>query len=126
MFTMGLFNKSKDDSNPFSRKADESLYQQALQELESDSINKGVYAKALADSSGDEAKAHSLYIKYRVQSLDDEQSIEILEERHKKRINKEEERKKFWRTMPRDLFLFIVGFWILIYFVLGTDYLWPK
>ena len=118
MFDMGLFNKSKDDSNPFSRKADESLYQQALQELESDSINKGVYAKALADSSGDEAKAHSLYIKYRVQSLDDEQSIEILEERHNKRINKEEERKKFWRKTRFEILIFIIlliAFWSWLY-----------
>ena len=126
MFAMGLFNKTKDDSNPFSRKADETFYQKALEELESNSINKGVYAKALADSAGDEAKAHSLYIKYRAKSLDDEQSIEILEKSHNIKIKKEEERKKFWRTIPRDLFLYVVGFWILIYFVLGTDYLWPK
>ena len=123
MFAMGLFNKTKDDSNPFSRKADETFYQKALEELESNSINKGVYAKALADSAGDEAKAHSLYIKYRAKSLDDEQSIEILEKSHNIKIKKEEERKKFWRTIPRDLFLYVVGFWILIYFVLGTDYL---
>ena len=126
MFAMGLFNKTKDDSNPFLRKADETFYQKALEELESNSINKGVYAKALADSAGDEAKARSLYIKYRAKSLDDEQSIEILEKSHNIKIKKEEERKKFWRTLPRDFFLFMVGFFTLIYFVLGTDYLWPK
>jgi hypothetical protein len=103
---MGIFNRFKnkdlkDDSNPFSRKADESLYQQALQELESDSINKGVYAKALADSSGDEAKAHSLYIKYRVQSLLDEQrgkaerlGIELTSKAKAKKIKDKEDAKR--------------------------------
>ena len=116
---MGIFNRFKskdlkDDSNPFSRKADESLYHQALKELESNSINKGVYAKALGDSSGDEAKARSLYIKYRVQSLDDEQSIEILEKRHSYRIKKEEERKKYWRRTRFEIIIFIILFIVLL------------
>lgn len=112
MFAMGIFNKSKDDSNPFSRKADESFYQQALEELESNSINKGVYAKALADSSGDEAKAHSLYIKYRAKSLDDEQSIRILEARHNQKIKKEEDRKNWWDGFFWKILMYVIAFYI--------------
>tara|TARA_B110000967_G_C18312146_1_gene283528 strand:+ start:89 stop:403 length:315 start_codon:yes stop_codon:yes gene_type:complete len=36
-------------------------------------MRKGIYAKALADGLGVEGKAQSFYIKYRVQSLVDEQ-----------------------------------------------------
>ena len=111
---MGIFNKSKDDSNPFSRKADESFYQQALEELESNSINKGAYAKALADSSGDEAKAHSLYIKYRAKSLDDEQSIKILEARHNHKIKKEEDRKRWWKRTFWELVIVVFSILFLI------------
>ena len=88
---MGLFNKSKDDSNAFIRKGEEAYYHQALTELESGKVNKGVYAKALADSSGDEAKAQSLYLKYRVQSIADEGAIEVL-----KQLEQEQEKEKDW------------------------------
>ena len=52
---------------------EEALYKQVLDEVESGVMRKGIYAKALADGLGDEGKAQSLYIKYRVQSLVDEQ-----------------------------------------------------
>ena len=73
---MGLFGKflrKKASDNAFSRIAEETLYQQALTEVESGKMKKGVYAKALADSSGDAGRAQSLYLKYRVQSLIDEE-----------------------------------------------------
>ena len=52
---------------------EEALYKQVLDEVDSGVMRKGIYAKALADGLGDEGKAQSLYIKYRVQSLVDEQ-----------------------------------------------------
>ena len=52
---------------------EEALYKQVLDEVESGVMRKGIYAKALADGLGDEGKAQSLYIKYRVQSLVEEQ-----------------------------------------------------
>jgi hypothetical protein len=121
MFAMGLFNKTKDDSNPFSRKADETFYQKALEELESNSINKGVYAKALADSAGDEAKAHSLYIKYRAKSLDDEQSIEILEKSHNIKIKKETERKYYWKRFFWELVIVIFSVFGLLIWLGSTE-----
>ena len=92
---MGLFNKSKDDSNAFIRKGEEAYYHQALTELESGKVNKGVYAKALAESSGDDAITQSLYLKYRVQSISDEGAIEVLKVKEKKRIQ-EENAKMDW------------------------------
>jgi hypothetical protein len=55
---------------------EELLYKQVLDEVNAGIMRDGIYAKALADSLGDEGKAKSLYIKYRVQSL-------IEEEKHK-------------------------------------------
>jgi hypothetical protein len=89
---MGLFNKSKDDSNAFIRKGEEAYYHQALTELESGKVNKGVYAKALAESSGDDAKTQSLYLKYRVQSIADEGAIEVL---------KQKEREEYEVSLPQ-------------------------
>ena len=93
---MGLFDKfkSKDfKDNPFVRKGEEALYRQAMNEIESGSINKGVYAKALADSEGNEDKVRSLYLKYRVQSILDERVLDGIREREK-----EQKRKDRWHS----------------------------
>ena len=63
----------KDVFNQAPSPEEEALYKQVLDEVESGVMRKGIYAKALADGLGDEGKAQSLYIKYRVQSLVDEQ-----------------------------------------------------
>ena len=63
----------KDVFNQAPSPEEEALYKQVLDEVESGVMRKGIYAKALADGLGDEGKAQSLYIKYRVQSLIDEQ-----------------------------------------------------
>ena len=62
----------KDVFNQVPSPQKEAFYKQVLEEVESGQMRKGIYAKALADSSGDGGKAQSLYIKYRVQSLVDE------------------------------------------------------
>ena len=46
MFAMGLFNKSKDDSNAFIRKGEEAYYHQALTELE-EAFNTKVDLKSI-------------------------------------------------------------------------------
>ena len=86
----------KDVFNQAPSPEEEALYKQVLDEVESGVMRKGIYAKALADGLGDEGKAQSLYIKYRVQSLVDEQKgkaeqlgIELAEkERHRKETEK--------------------------------------
>jgi hypothetical protein len=62
----------KDVFNQAPSPEEEALYKQVLDEVESGVMRKGIYAKALADGLGDEGKAQSLYIKYRVQSLAEE------------------------------------------------------
>ena len=54
-----------------SRLEEELLYKHVLEEMEAGIIRDGLYAKALANSSGDENKARSLYMKYRVRSVQD-------------------------------------------------------
>ena len=49
--------------------ADEGIYEAALKELDGTDRRAGVWAKALAESDGDEAKAKAKYIQYRVQQI---------------------------------------------------------
>ena len=51
---------------------DDLLYEYVTDELEEDSLIKGLWAKAIAHSEGNNDKAKSLYIQYRVQSIKDE------------------------------------------------------
>ena len=80
---MGLFNKSKDNTYAFFRKGEEAHYQKALDEFESGEVNKGVYARAVADSLGDAEKTQSLYLRYRVQSIADERTIEVIQQKER-------------------------------------------
>ena len=65
------------------RQEDVELYEIALEEIEQEKIIKGVWAKALSISEGDEQKARSKYLEIRVRLLRDE----------KKSIAKETERQ---------------------------------
>ena len=49
--------------------ADEAIYEAAMKELDGGERRSGVWAKALAESDGDEAKAKARYIQYRVQQI---------------------------------------------------------
>lgn len=62
-------------SDATSRLAEEKLYEYVALELERGERRSGLWAKALANSDGSDAKATGLYIKYRVQSLIDEATL---------------------------------------------------
>lgn len=82
---------------------EEAFYQKVLEEVESGQMRKGIYAKALADSSGDLGKANSLYIKYRVQSLMDEHKalgLSLPSKRAQKRIDKKQKEEEDWANTP--------------------------
>ena len=58
---------------------DELLYEYVIEELESGTKVKGLWAKAYANSDGDSNKIEPLYMQYRVQSIKDIfSSMEIL------------------------------------------------
>ena len=99
---MGLFDKIKrkvETTLSESRLEEELLYKHVLEEMEAGVIRDGLFAKALANSSGDESKAKSLYMKYRVRSVKDalngesyidySQKLEISKFNNQKRIAKQ-------------------------------------
>jgi len=90
----------KDVFNQAPTLEEEALYKQVLDEVESGVMRKGIYAKALADSSGDGGKAQSLYIKYRVQSLIDNEKndIKIQKLEKKKAVQDEKDRIEYERS----------------------------
>jgi len=96
---MKFFDRIK-ASTAVSRLLEEKMYKTVLDEL-SDGIRRdGLWAKALAKSNGNDGKAKSLYIEYRVQSIKDETEItkvnqEILNGNEKKyqEISEEAERR---------------------------------
>ena len=82
---------------------EEALYKRVLDEMESGKRRTGIMAKALADSLGDTAKAESLYIKYRMQTIADEDKKEaqllieqakLAEEQAKKEAAEREENER--------------------------------
>ncbi len=57
------------------RLIDEQLYAQVAEELSEGNVKAGLWTKATADADGNENKIKALYIKYRVQSMQDEAKI---------------------------------------------------
>jgi hypothetical protein len=55
---------------------EEKLYEHALAEVDSGERRNGLWAKAIAECSGNEAQAQGAYLKFRVQSMKDEILIE--------------------------------------------------
>jgi len=53
--------------------ADEATYEAAIVELEGPTRRAGVWAKAMAESNGDESKAKAWYIRYRVKQISAEE-----------------------------------------------------
>jgi hypothetical protein len=60
---------------------DNKLYETAMEEIESSTVQKGLYARAFSQSEGDKDKTDALYIRLRVQSLQDELMLEAEQER---------------------------------------------
>ena len=78
---MGIFRDAARRARGFAREArfksaqdraqEASLYAEAMSELERGERDKGLWAKALAESDGDEQKATARYLKLRVVALKD-------------------------------------------------------
>ena len=73
---MGFSNRRKKEAVEF-RIFEEKVYELVAAEIESGDRRTGLWARALANSDGDEVKASGLYIKYRAQSLLDEAVLEM-------------------------------------------------
>jgi len=117
---------------------DELLYEYVLNEIEENKKMKGIWAKALAHSDGNDEKAKSLYMQYRVESIQDKFATlgvaynKLSKEKLFEIINNnfEEEYEKFNTIKAKKIqkeeekynkiggFLSIFGFFLLIVSVL--------
>lgn len=68
---MGLFSKLNRIAAD-TRRAEEALYAMAAEEVANGDVKPGLWAKAFAESEGQEAKAQAAYLKLRVQQMRDE------------------------------------------------------
>ena len=78
-----LFDKMKRQSAA-ERILEEHLYEVVVKELQGGIRRDGLWAKAWENSQGQEAKAESLYISYRVQSLKDEMELTAYQQAEEK------------------------------------------
>ena len=69
-----MFDKLK-RSIAAARLVEEQLYEQVALEMSNGERREGLWAKALADSAGDDQKTTGLYIKYRVRAMIDEAEV---------------------------------------------------
>jgi hypothetical protein len=58
-----------------SRLVEERLYEMVMDELETGNIRRGIWAKAVAKSNGNDNQARSKYLELRVESLKDEAHV---------------------------------------------------
>jgi len=87
------------------RLTEESLYAEALREIESGQRRDGIWAKAMAESNMDQGKAGAKYIKLRVQSLKDEVALVLAEcqraDATRQQISRERQAIPFSSTPPK-------------------------
>ncbi len=72
---------------------EDEMYEQAINELESQNVIKSIWAKSLAKSEGDTKKSNALYIDLRVKELMKEAELSIVKERKEQLLIEERERK---------------------------------
>jgi hypothetical protein len=85
--------------SPLGDIADDKLYEIAMEEIENNNVQKGLYARAFSQSEGDKDKTDALYIKFRVQSLQDELVLEAEQERalYQKQISEKIQQEELLR-----------------------------
>ena len=71
---MGFFSSAK-AKLAASKLAEEQLYAQAAEEVASGQIRQGLWAKAIAETGGDEAAAKAQYLKLRVEIMKAEAEV---------------------------------------------------
>jgi len=79
---------------------EDALYEHSMSEIENDTQIKSLWAKAFANSEGNEEKTKALYIQYRVENLK-----KIHEETRQNRMREEKERSNKEANETIDVFL---------------------
>lgn len=74
---------------------EERLFREAAKEVESNIIREGLWAKALANSEGNQDKSKALYLRYRVQSMYDELDMAVESAMEEQQRIEAENKKKY-------------------------------
>lgn len=84
--------------------AEEHLYELAAEEIANNQIRPGLWAKAIAESDGDDAKAKARYIKLRVETMKAESDLKGYASENSEKENAEMQRQeeKRQRQEARD------------------------
>ena len=87
----GLFarrsgNTSASNTNSKTNQIDDKFYDEVARELKENNLVAGLWTKAFAEMSGDDAKARALYIKYRVEQLRNKAALEIESQKSEAKI----------------------------------------
>jgi hypothetical protein len=109
---------------------DERLYQQVVQELQEQGPKPGLWAKAFAESNGNDAQAKALYLRYRVAQLEEfergeSQVREAAEEARARDIYLREERERKERAKAEGItpiHVILVGLPIVFLLILLVRY----
>ena len=120
---MGLFSSAK-AKLAAQKLAEEHLYELAAEELAANNIRPGLYAKALAETDGNEDAARARYIKLRVDTMKAEHDLQDYAASQSKttRYNKTDIQLEASKDEPRDgfgLFVIIVVSFIILAFLNG-------
>ena len=131
---MGFFGYIKAHSLE-NRLNDELQYSKVAQELASGITREGLMAKAIADSGGDIEKSRALYIKYRVKSMRDEDTLSAAYSEHEATLQREarasskhnydttqeENLNTYQLPLPILIGIAIVCFLVLIFDIIKTQ-----
>ena len=120
---MGLFSSAK-AKQAAQKLAEEQLYELAAQEIAANNIRPGLWAKAIAESDGEDAKAEARYIKLRVEMMEAEADLShFVREEAVKAQNKtpDPQPKEFKPTGPsvEDAQVSLWPFYALLFWTLG-------
>ncbi len=102
-----------------SRLIEEKLYELVLDELEGGDICRGIWAKAVAKSNGNDSQANSKYIELRVESLKDK--AHVIQSILDSDLAKENKEKHMWVSCSILIFakqLLHRIYWLLVIFAI--------
>lgn len=90
---MGIFTSAK-GKLAAQKLAEEQLYEFAAEEIAANNIRPGLWAKAIAESDGDDAKAKARYIKLRVETMKAEADLQEYASENAHRAEAEQDRRE--------------------------------
>ena len=95
------------------RLMEELLYKKISDEKKAGYRREGLWIKALSESNNDEYKAESLYVKLRFQSIIDEETVGVEQERMERKVKAEQDKPSIITVVVTSIVVFILTFFLL-------------